>query len=681
MDEKKLYLNIQEQVEKNKEDIKHIQLGGVTLGEFGIHVIGHVDLATELPDAATYPGDFGDAYTVGYEAPYDFYIFTRPDPDNEEDDPYWFNIGVFPAPGPQGPAGEDGVGIASIAKTATSGLIDTYTITYTDGSTANFYVKNGANGARGPQGNPGVDGHSPVVTISSDGFWVIDGVETDSPSRGPQGEAGDPGAFFILAGQVTSDTLLPAASEVDANKAYLVGASAPYDVYAILSVGEDQTHYWINLGPVAVQQSDTKVGSLTFTTSGTLSPEVLAEISNTTTADFIKIGDRYFVKQSAGNYYALKRDSGQVLVYCMAIDFQTGEWVITTETMCDLDSDQTITGAKEIKTDLTLQADSGDSPALIFQRGTPTDTSGDMKIYDSAGKLRIDSRYGSASWSYVYEIGTNGILPFGDNTKDLGSTSNQSFKDIVFKGKLKDGTNSLSLADIAGSTFNVINASDIVSNTLTQAQYDLITNGKPTLIKGSILSFTNPFIVAVYSTTNDLYLLYWSERYLRCFNITKSTRVMTVSGGKIISLNNINDVNGKQIPSYPTTNASPQVLTIAANGGALSWETPGTAVHLYEHVIKISGRSQGECEVLFSYISASATQTTSVSDIYAAIGSGARPCSGDAYDSVEQSQFKPTGINFSTSSYFIVFNEVGGESVTLYQADLQGITDTVRTIY
>lgn len=46
--------------------------------------------------------------------------------------------------GDNGQAGAQGVGIASIAKTSTSGLVDTYTITYTDGSTDTFEVTNGA---------------------------------------------------------------------------------------------------------------------------------------------------------------------------------------------------------------------------------------------------------------------------------------------------------------------------------------------------------------------------------------------------------------------------------------------------------------------------------------------------------------------------------------------------------
>lgn len=47
---------------------------------------------------------------------------------------------------PDGVPGATGVGIASIAKTATAGLVDTYTITYTDGTSTTFTVTNGQDG-------------------------------------------------------------------------------------------------------------------------------------------------------------------------------------------------------------------------------------------------------------------------------------------------------------------------------------------------------------------------------------------------------------------------------------------------------------------------------------------------------------------------------------------------------
>lgn len=48
--------------------------------------------------------------------------------------------------GSQGDTGPTGNGIASIAKTGTSGLVDTYTITFTNGTTTTFTVTNGQDG-------------------------------------------------------------------------------------------------------------------------------------------------------------------------------------------------------------------------------------------------------------------------------------------------------------------------------------------------------------------------------------------------------------------------------------------------------------------------------------------------------------------------------------------------------
>lgn len=65
----------------------------------GIKVVGHVD-ALPIPDSDY---EYGDAYTVGTTTPYDMWIYTRADATHPQD--YWFNVGKFPAPGPQGPAG------------------------------------------------------------------------------------------------------------------------------------------------------------------------------------------------------------------------------------------------------------------------------------------------------------------------------------------------------------------------------------------------------------------------------------------------------------------------------------------------------------------------------------------------------------------------------------------------
>lgn len=62
--------------------------------------------------------------------------------------PYVTNTGtntdpIFHLYIPRGTKGDTGTGITSIAKTGTSGLIDTYTITYSDGTTSTYTVTNG----------------------------------------------------------------------------------------------------------------------------------------------------------------------------------------------------------------------------------------------------------------------------------------------------------------------------------------------------------------------------------------------------------------------------------------------------------------------------------------------------------------------------------------------------------
>ena len=90
----------------------------------GIKVVGHVD-ALPIPDG-TY--EYGDAYTVGTAAPYDMWIYTRADEFHAE--AYWFNIGKFPAPGPQGPKGD---GLEQINKW-TNGTVSGVTYDTTDGA-------------------------------------------------------------------------------------------------------------------------------------------------------------------------------------------------------------------------------------------------------------------------------------------------------------------------------------------------------------------------------------------------------------------------------------------------------------------------------------------------------------------------------------------------------------------
>lgn len=105
------FRNLQEQVEENMKDIEALKSGQAVLDEFGIKVVGEVESVGDMPTVAEYKEEvpdweYGDAFAIGTEPPYTMYILTRANGEHESD--YWFNIGDFPAPGPQGEQGPQG---------------------------------------------------------------------------------------------------------------------------------------------------------------------------------------------------------------------------------------------------------------------------------------------------------------------------------------------------------------------------------------------------------------------------------------------------------------------------------------------------------------------------------------------------------------------------------------------
>lgn len=100
------------------------------------------------------------------------------------------NDGQDGTDGNDGTNGQNGVSIVSIIKTSSDGLVDAYTIYYSNGTTSTFTVTNGAEGSQGIQGNPGQDGHTPEITIGSNGHWYVDGIDTGVSAQGNDGNDG-----------------------------------------------------------------------------------------------------------------------------------------------------------------------------------------------------------------------------------------------------------------------------------------------------------------------------------------------------------------------------------------------------------------------------------------------------------------------------------------------------------
>ena len=91
----------------------------------GIRVIG-VKEALPIPDG-TY--DYGDAYMIGNKTDgFELWIYTRADEFHSE--AYWFDVGKFPKPGPQGPKGD---GLEQI-NSWTNGTVSNVVYDTTDGA-------------------------------------------------------------------------------------------------------------------------------------------------------------------------------------------------------------------------------------------------------------------------------------------------------------------------------------------------------------------------------------------------------------------------------------------------------------------------------------------------------------------------------------------------------------------
>lgn len=82
------------------------------------------------------------------------------------------DTGATGATGETGAPGATGNGISNIAKTGTSGKVDTYTITFTSGATTTFTVTNGNDGTNGQNGTNGEDGKTPTLSINAAGELV-----------------------------------------------------------------------------------------------------------------------------------------------------------------------------------------------------------------------------------------------------------------------------------------------------------------------------------------------------------------------------------------------------------------------------------------------------------------------------------------------------------------------------
>lgn len=245
----KQYRNLEEQVQANKNDIARIIEGEELLARLGIKVVGQIATAEELPNPATYTGTYGDAYLVGTESPYDYYIYTRPF--EGEEDPQWFNLGPFPVAGPVGPTGptgpkgNDGVrGSQWFFGNTTPSTVAGYNIgdVYYNPITGNIWHLHDVDGIirwvnegniKGPQGIQGIQGPK--------------GDTGEQGPVGPEGPIGPSGSTVEIKYVYTSISELP--SNLDESYVHtgaLVGTVSNYELWIV--VGDEGNYHWVNTG-------------------------------------------------------------------------------------------------------------------------------------------------------------------------------------------------------------------------------------------------------------------------------------------------------------------------------------------------------------------------------------------------------------------------------------------------
>ena len=223
--------NLQEQVEKNKQDILYMLEEEGVLNQFGIKVVGQETSISALPDPTTYTGDYGDAYAIGTEAPYNLYIFTRPNGTHPNN--YWFNIGKFPLQGPKGDKGDKG---------------DT-------GATGATGAK-GDTGAQGPQGATGATGPK--------------GATGPIGPKGEKGDTGPVGPAFNVQGTLTSTAQLPTPTAEMQDKGYcyrIPDANGVPHIWIVQGANEVGPFSWVDIGVagIAGQQGPAGEGINTLT--------------------------------------------------------------------------------------------------------------------------------------------------------------------------------------------------------------------------------------------------------------------------------------------------------------------------------------------------------------------------------------------------------------------------------
>ena len=337
--------DLQEQVEKNKQDIaKHYEIDRV-LSDWGIKVLGVVNTPSDIPEGIY---EYGDAYGVRTGSGIVYYVWTRANINIGQDEDYWLDIGALSLVGPTGPQGLQGPqGIQGVrgslwvsSTTAPTSQFGNNGDQWLDTTTGDVYQKGTSTWDRtgnikGPQGIQGPTGPKGEQ-----------GIQGPTGSQGPKG---DTGSSFKIGGLLNSIDNLPTPTEANRSIGYAVKRQDnTYDLYVV--VGTDNLQ-WVNMGrvegvegpqgPVGPQgpagadiQIVTITGIPSTATQGTLTQEqvqtLLAHPGN-----YIQFFNENFYPQDVETdegyivYSHVGMFEGNTKIKTITLTIATGGWVLT----------------------------------------------------------------------------------------------------------------------------------------------------------------------------------------------------------------------------------------------------------------------------------------------------------------------------------------------------------------
>lgn len=233
----KEFRNLEEQVDKNKQDIADLTAGISAAIGYMPTILGVYARFDEIPTGGY---NTGDTFLIGSGTPYSVYIYT--------DKNKWVNVGQFPVAGPKGDKGD----LGSVIKAAAGGpqvtpeslndfYIDTITGDWYEASrTASgslVYIKSfslkGEKGDRGERGFAGSMGpQGPTGAQGPQGERGYTGLKGDQGQKGDTGATGPAGNSVTDMATVSStqDTTDPTIMHNSIDVSYSDGTSATFVV-------------------------------------------------------------------------------------------------------------------------------------------------------------------------------------------------------------------------------------------------------------------------------------------------------------------------------------------------------------------------------------------------------------------------------------------------------------------